>query len=128
MSPEQAKGRNVDRRSDIWSFGVVVFEMLAGKKLFSGETATETMAQVMMKEVDFAALPADTPPNLRYLLRRCLVKDPRNRLQAIGEARIIMDAPPMEVTTLVLRFNVYPPAGQPFTAVGRSPELPTRLV
>src|SRR5262249_13943518 len=88
MSPEQAKGKPVDRRADIWSFGVVLYEMLTGKMAFSGETVSETMAFVMTRDPDWSTLPANTPTRLRELLRRCLTKDPQNRLQAIGEARI----------------------------------------
>src|SRR5438128_6108567 len=88
MSPEQAKGKSVDRRADIWAFGSVLYEMLTGRMLFSGETASETVAAVIMKEPDWNALPANTPARVRDLLRRCLIKEPRNRLQAIGDARI----------------------------------------
>ncbi len=91
MSPEQAKGKPVDRRADIWAFGVVIYEMLTGSSMFSGETASETMAQVMMKEPDWNALPANTPSRLRDLLRRCLKKDPRMRLRDIGDARIAIE-------------------------------------
>ena len=92
MAPEQAKGKTVDRRADIWAFGVVLYEMLTGRMLFSGETASETMAAVMMKEPDWNVLPTNLPARLRWLLRRCLTKEPRNRLQAIGEARIAIEA------------------------------------
>jgi eukaryotic-like serine/threonine-protein kinase len=91
MSPEQAKGKPVDRRADIWAFGVVLFEMLAGKSLYSGETAVEIVAAVMMKEPSLEALPKNTPPAIRNLLRRCLEKNLRLRLQHIGEARIVID-------------------------------------
>jgi Tol biopolymer transport system component len=90
MSPEQAKGKPLDRRTDIWSFGVVLFEMLTGRRTFSGETVSETIAHVITQEPDWTLLPPTTPPRLRELLRRCLIKDPRNRLQAIGEARIAL--------------------------------------
>ena len=85
MAPEQTKGKTVDRRADIWAFGVVLYEMLTGRMLFSGETASETMFAVMMKEPDWSTLPANVPARVRELLRRCLSKEPRNRVQAIGE-------------------------------------------
>lgn len=91
MSPEQAKGKTADRRADIWAFGVVLFEMLTGRMLFPGETAAESMALVIAKELDFNALRSSVPPRLRELLRRCLTRDPRNRLQAIGDARIVVE-------------------------------------
>jgi len=91
MAPEQAKGKSVDRRADIWAFGVVLYEMLTGRMLFSGETTSETIAAVMMKEPDWTALPANTPARLRDLIRRCLVKEPRNRVRDIGDARIAIE-------------------------------------
>src|SRR5260370_16605972 len=90
-APERAKGKAGDKRADIWAFGVVLYEMLTGRMLFSGETASETMAAVMMKEPDWNVLPPNTPSRLSDLLRRCLVKDPRNRLRDIGEARTAME-------------------------------------
>jgi eukaryotic-like serine/threonine-protein kinase len=92
MSPEQAKGKPVDRRADIWAFGVVLFEMLTGKQPFTGETAAETLASVMKEEPTLEALPRNTPPPIRHLLRRCLEKNLRQRLQHIGEARIVIEA------------------------------------
>lgn len=91
MSPEQARGKSVDRRADIWAFGCVVYEMLAGKKAFDGETVTDVLAAVVTRAPDFTALPADTPRRLRTLVERCLEKDPRKRLRDIGEARIVID-------------------------------------
>jgi hypothetical protein len=94
MSPEQARGAAVDRRADIWAFGVVLFELLAGKTAFGdGETAADTIASVITREPDWSALPVDTPPHLRRLLARCLRKDPKLRLRDIGEARILLDEP-----------------------------------
>jgi eukaryotic-like serine/threonine-protein kinase len=91
MSPEQAKGKAVDRRADIWAFGCVLYEMLTSKQAFNGETATDVLAAVIKEQPEWAALPANTPPRLQELLRRCLTKDLRQRLQAIGEARIALD-------------------------------------
>jgi eukaryotic-like serine/threonine-protein kinase len=94
MSPEQARGKPVDRRADIWAFGVVLYEMLTGRVLFGGDTLTDTIASVVKAEPDWAALPVDTPPHVRWLLERCLRKDTRTRLQAIGDARMLMEEPP----------------------------------
>jgi serine/threonine protein kinase len=91
MSPEQAKGKSVDRRADIWAFGVVLWEMLTGRRMYEGETAPEILARVIEREPDLSALPASTPDSIRFLLARCLTKDPRRRLQAIGEARIVVE-------------------------------------
>jgi Tol biopolymer transport system component len=93
MAPEQAKGRFVDRRADIWAFGAVLYEMLSGRRAFDGEDASTTMAAVLMKDPDWAALPASTPPALHRLLSRCLERDPKRRLRDIGEARIMLDSP-----------------------------------
>ncbi|MBE0565136.1 MAG: serine/threonine protein kinase, partial [Krumholzibacteria bacterium] len=92
MSPEQARGGAVDRRSDIWAFGVVLFEMLAGGRVFAGETVSDILAAVLKTDPDWAALPPDTPPALVRLLRRCFERDPRRRLRDIGEARIALEA------------------------------------
>jgi eukaryotic-like serine/threonine-protein kinase len=107
MSPEQAKGKSVDKRADIWSFGVVLYEMLTGRMLFQGETASEVMASVIMRDPDLNALPSTTPASLRHLIARCLVKDPKLRLRDIGEARLALSgselmgiaASPAEPTT-----------------------------
>src|SRR5262245_6074761 len=85
MSPEQAKGKTVDKRADIWAFGVVLAEMLIGRALYTGETVSEVLASVIKDTPALDALPAATPLGIRHLLRRCLEKDPRRRLQAIGE-------------------------------------------
>jgi len=96
MSPEQAAGTPADRRADIWSFGVVLWEMLSGRKLFEGETVSHVLASVLKDEIDVDVVPADTPAHLRMLIGRCLRRNPKQRLQAIGDARIALEEP-MEV-------------------------------
>jgi eukaryotic-like serine/threonine-protein kinase len=91
MSPEQARGQAVDKRTDIWAFGCVLFEMLAGRRAFDGETLTDTFARILDHEPDWAALPAETPASIRRLLERCLRKDPRKRLHDIADALIEID-------------------------------------
>src|SRR5579864_5376858 len=91
MSPEQAHGRTADRRADIWSFGVVLYEMLSAKLAFTGESVSDTLAGVLKLEPDWNALPATTPGAIRKLIRQCLIKDRKQRLQAIGDARIAID-------------------------------------
>ena len=93
MSPEQARGKPVDKRADIWAFGVVLYEMLTGKSMFEGETVSDTLAAVLRADIDLKHLPADTPPKLRRLLQRCLERDPKRRLRDIGDAWIELDAP-----------------------------------
>jgi Tol biopolymer transport system component len=88
MSPEQARGSAVDKRADIWSFGVVLYEMLTGRGLFAGETVSDTLAAVLKSDPDWAALPAETPWGIRRLLRRCLERDRKRRLHDIADARI----------------------------------------
>ena len=92
MSPEQARGHNVDKRADIWAFGCVLYEMLTGRVAFAGETASDTIAKILERDPDWAALPAATPARIRRLLRRCLAKDPKQRLRDIGDVRIEMDS------------------------------------
>jgi serine/threonine-protein kinase len=113
MSPEQAKGKRADRRADIWAFGVVLYEMLTGKPLYKGETVSETMAAVMMKEPSLEAVPAKTPPAIRKLLRRCLDKDARQRLRDMGEARIVIQ------DVLSGAASIEPVAAQDVRALGR---------
>jgi eukaryotic-like serine/threonine-protein kinase len=93
MAPEQARGRTVDRRADIWAFGVMLHEALTGQRGFGGETISDTIAAVLTRSLDSAALPLSTPAAVRTLIARCLEKDPRRRLRDIGEARLILEAP-----------------------------------
>jgi serine/threonine protein kinase len=88
MAPEQAKGRAIDRRTDLWAFGCVLFEMLVGRRAFEGETLTAVLLKIAGEEPDWNSLPAETPPSIRTLVRRCLEKDPRHRLDSAAAARI----------------------------------------
>ena len=110
MAPEQARGRVVDRRADVWAFGVVLYEMLAGRRAFEGEDISVTLANVIKDEVHWPALPADVPVPIRHLLRRCLEKDPRRRLRDIGEARVTLEDPA----------SALPAASEPVTAAAAS--------
>jgi serine/threonine-protein kinase len=93
MSPEQAKGRVADKRSDIWSFGCVLFEMLTGKRAFPGDDVLETLAAVMRAEPDFNAIPRDVPSSVRVLIEHCLIKDRRERIADIAAARFVLRSP-----------------------------------
>ena len=105
MAPEQARGRSVDKRADIWAFGCVLYEMLTGRRAFGGEDVTDTLAAIVLADPDWSSLPGDTPPAVRTLLRRCLEKDPRERLPDIGAARLeLKDA---------IRGSAAPAAGAP---------------
>ncbi len=88
MSPEQARGKAVDRRADIWAFGAVLYEMLTGKRLFEGETVSDVLAGVLRQNIDFNALPSETPPAIRRLVRRCLERDPRERIHDAADVRL----------------------------------------
>ncbi|MDO8681665.1 MAG: protein kinase [Acidobacteriota bacterium] len=107
MAPEQAKGRSVDKRCDVWAFGAVLYEMLTGTRAFAGEDITDTIVSVISKEPDWAALPPSTSLPVRSLLRRCLDKDSRRRLRDIGEARLALetanDPAPAPVSQVRLR-------------------------
>ena len=93
MSPEQARGKPVDKRADIWSFGCVVYEALTGKRVFEGKGISDVLAYVLTQEPDWTALPATTPIPIRRLVRRCLAKDPKHRLRDIGDALLELEDP-----------------------------------
>jgi Tol biopolymer transport system component len=91
MSPEQARGKPVDKRTDVWAFGCVLFEMLAGRRVFEGETVSDTLAAILRGEPDWAALPAETPEKVREILRKCLRRDAKQRLHDIADARLDLE-------------------------------------
>jgi serine/threonine-protein kinase len=91
MSPEQARGRALDRRTDVWSFGCVLYECLTGRRAFPGDTVSDNIANILHTDPDWSALPAATPTRIREIVRRCLTRDVRRRLRDIGEARIALD-------------------------------------
>ena len=93
MSPEQVRGESVDARADVWAFGCVLYEMLAGRRAFDGPTTSDTIARILEREPDWEALPASTPPHVLRLLTRCLEKDPKRRLYAIADAQFDLDEP-----------------------------------
>jgi len=105
MSPEQAKGKPVDKRADIWAFGVVLHEMLTGKKLFERESLSETLAGVLMESPDLTLV----PPQVRPLLQRCLEKDPKKRLRDIGDAMVLLDSAPEPVAPALAPTALPPP-------------------
>ena len=93
MSPEQARGKPVDKRADIWAFGSVLYEMLTGHRAFDGETVTDVLSAIVSREPGWSSIPAGLPGPVAHLLRRCLEKDARKRLRDIGEARLVLEAP-----------------------------------
>jgi eukaryotic-like serine/threonine-protein kinase len=93
VSPEQARGREADKRSDIWAFGAVLYEMLSGRRAFQGDDVAETLASVLRQDLDWSALPASTPAAVRRLIARCLDRNAGQRLRDIGEARIVLEDP-----------------------------------
>jgi Tol biopolymer transport system component len=113
MSPEQARGKRVDRHADIWAFGCVFYEMLTGQCTFTGETTSDALAAVIRAEPGWTSLPASTPRPIRELLRRCLQKDPKQRLQAIGDARLAIEetlsSTPQEAAAVLSVGTVAPP-------------------
>jgi len=105
MSPEQARGKPVDKRTDIWSFGVVLYEALCGCRPFVGETATDLVAKILEREPDWSTLPRETPPIVQLLLRRCLAKDRNKRLHDIADARIDLEQAIADPTSSMLRLG-----------------------
>jgi Tol biopolymer transport system component len=118
MSPEQARGKPVDKRADVWSFGVVLFEMLSGKRLFAGETVSDTLAAVLRADPDWTLLPRGLPAPVGELLRRCLERDPRRRLHDVADARIAIED--------VLEGRWQPPTAEAPTAAAALPSRARR--
>jgi serine/threonine-protein kinase len=116
MSPEQAKGRSVDRRTDLWAFGVILWEMLTGRRLFLGDSVSDTLAAVLRAPIPWDDLPDDTPVAVRRLLERCLERDPHSRLRDIGEARVRLERWKRDPSTLHERVD-----GLPEPAVSSTP-------
>jgi dipeptidyl aminopeptidase/acylaminoacyl peptidase len=116
MSPEQARGKFVDRRTDVWALGVILFEMLIGRRLFEGETVSDTLAAVLRAEPDFDELPKDTPQNVRRVIQRCLARDPRRRTRSAGDVWL-----ELQDTEVVAEPVVAPRAS-------RSPVLPAAML
>ena len=93
MSPEQARGLPLDKRTDIWAFGCVLFEMLSGRRAFAGATISDTIATILQREPDWSAIPPQTPAGVLRLTKRCLEKDPERRLRDLGDADLALEGP-----------------------------------
>jgi serine/threonine-protein kinase len=117
MSPEQARGKPVDKRTDIWAFGCVVYELLSGRRAFTGETVADVLVAIVTSEPDWEALPPETPPRIRDLLGRCLQKDPSRRLRDVGDARIEFEEALLEIGR---------PPSRPIAAAAAPPTLAPR--
>ena len=119
MSPEQARGRPLDRRTDVWAFGCVLYEMLTGRQAFHGDTVSDTLVAVLKTDPDWAALPAGTPDYIRRLLERCLEKDPTRRLRDVGDAWLLAEergTPAVPAPPLRPRPHVFPGQSPPCSA------------
>jgi serine/threonine protein kinase/Tol biopolymer transport system component len=119
MAPEQARGKAVDRRADVWAFGVVLYEMLTGRRAFEGEEISDVLAAVLRQDIDLSSLPATTPASVRRLLKRCLERDPRKRLSAIGDARLDIDEPDAAPATPLSPAIMSAPTAAPPSLVAR---------
>jgi len=117
MSPEQAKGLEADKRADIWSFGVVVWEMLSGRRLFAGDSVSDTLAAVLRDDITTDSLPDDVSPRLRRLLARCLDRNAKTRLRDIGEARVLLTSP-LEANAAAATRDTETPVGAPRRPTG----------
>ena len=117
MAPEQARGKAVDRRADVWAFGCVLFEMLSGAKPFDGETVTDVLAAIVSREPDWSRLPPSTPASVRSVLRWCLRKDPAERLKDLGDARLLLSAADAADRDVVSVVSAKPSAGRRALAV-----------
>ncbi len=109
MAPEQASGKAVDKRADVWAFGVVLYEMLTGQRVFSGKDVSHTLAAVLMKDIEWTGLPSRLPASLGRVLRRCLERDPKQRLRDIGEARIELGSAATVPNSVAAPVAVSPP-------------------
>ncbi len=125
MSPEQARGKPLDRRTDLWSFGCVLYECLTGKSLFAGETISDSLAAILRKEPDWSALPGDTPPMVRLLLRRCLARDPGKRIRDAGDARLELEQAIEDPSVDAL--GLMPAGAAPSTSTATRSRLPWAL-
>ncbi len=110
MSPEQARGKKIDKRSDIWSFGVVLYEMLTGRRLFTGETSSDILAAVLTRDPDWTSLPPRTPGRVAELLRRCLERNPKQRLHDIADARLELEGADSPPSSGAVAATALPPA------------------
>jgi hypothetical protein len=128
MSPEQARGKPLDKRTDLWSFGCVLYEMLAGSRAFAGETGSDVLAAILEREPDWGALPATTPARLRELVQRCLRKDVSRRLRDIGDARIELEEATQEPASALPVTGRSGQAGPPTAPAPATLSLPPRPV